>query len=128
MELDQIKATTRRVQQGAWVKDLPDLPGIAVKVRSYRNADFKRNLAEVRAEYKPEELLTKEVQDKIQARLLLDTILLDWSGIDEAPYSREMAETLLNDPEFESFRQAVDYAAGIVAIHGQEQLEADIKN
>jgi hypothetical protein len=128
MKLNDIKTTGKRIEQGAWVRNLPNLPGVAVKVRGYGNSDYKRVMAEYRGKLTPEEASDPATQDKIQTRLLHETILEDWTGIEDAKYSPNLAKTLLEDPDMGVFRSAVEYAAGIVAQDGHESLEADAKN
>lgn len=128
MKLNDIKLTGQRIEQGAWVRSLPNLPGVAVKVRGYSNSDFKRKINELRSEYTPEQLQSDDIQAEIQTRLLHETILENWAGIEDAPYSSETALTLLSDPDYVVFRAAVEFAAGIVAQNGQSTLEEDAKN
>lgn len=128
MRLDQIKVVTTRIESGGWVRDLPNLPGVAVKVRGYGNADYRRLLTKLRQGKSVEEINDPDYQDQENARLLRDTILMDWSGIEETPFSPETADMLLSNPEYAVFRSAVMYAGNVVAQQGQETLEADQKN
>lgn len=141
MKLNDIKATGQRIERGAWVRNLPLLPGVALKVRGYGNTDFKKAAELIRGEYSEEQLKTDEVQATIKGRVLHDAILLDWSGLEDdaaqpdaegklppLKYSRDLALQILTDPEMEVFRDAVDQAASVVAVSGQASLETDAKN
>ena len=99
MKLSDIKESSRKIEHGAWVSDLPNLPGVSVKVRGAFNSDYNRLLAKLRGELSQEEWQDPAVQDSIETTLLHETILLDWDGIEDAPYSPEMAQQLLSDPE-----------------------------
>jgi hypothetical protein len=54
-------------------------------------------------------------------------VLRTTSGAPE-PYSKEAANKYLTQPEYEPFRNAVLWAATVVAEQGQADLEADAKN
>jgi hypothetical protein len=125
VKLGEIKNVTSKIEQGAWVKDLPNLPGVAVRVRGYGNSDYRRKLAKLRPQMLSDDPAEQEALD---ARLMAETILVDWDGIDDTPYSPETAKTLLADPDLAAFRMGVNYAASVVAREGQQTLEADAKN
>lgn len=128
MKLDDLKAITRNIEQGAWVRDLPNLPGVALKVRGTFNADYSRLMAKLMAQRTPEQVGNEEEDEKLEIQLLHETILVDWSGIEDAPYSPDMALKLLSDPELAVFRGAVRYAGNVVARQGKQSLENDAKN
>lgn len=128
MKLSDIKAVTHKIEQGAWVSDLPNLPGISVKVRGYGNSDYRRLLTKLRAGMSAEESNDPFQQEQLDARLLYETILIDWHGIDDMPFSAENAETLLSDPDMAVFRMGVNYAASVVARDGQIIVEEAAKN
>ena len=130
MKLSEIK-TDPRLGEGAWVHDIPALPGLALKVRSIGCDDAQR-------------LLRKQVRDIPRARrltgldpadersnmnvVLKKVILLDWSGLEDEegrpiPYSAEMAARLIEEPEYEMFRDAVLFASGAVKDRGVLDLE-----
>jgi len=128
MKLDEIATVTRNIEQGAWVADLPNLPGVSVKVRGAYNADYSRLLAKLRSEMSPEEIRDPNIQDSLEPQLLHETVLLDWDGIEDTPYSKETAARLLTHPDYAAFRRAVSYAANVVARQGKASLEAARKN
>lgn len=130
MKLSAIKDAGRNIEQGGWIDDLPHLPGVAVKVRGAFNSDYSKLLAKLRDEADPlqGEDRTK-FEEEMQTKLLHQTVLVDWSGIEDAPeYDSETAYQLLTDPDFTIFRRAVVYASSIVATSGRKTLEADAKN
>lgn len=132
MKLNEIRDVGRRIDQGAWVGDLPNLPGVRVRVRGLFNASYNRLMQKMRNDYTPEQLRDEKVQDTIDINLTLDAILLDWDGIEDeneqVPYSREVAQQLLTDPDMDVFRRAVAYASSIVAREGQDKVKDDVKN
>lgn len=128
MKLSEIKSTSQKIEQGAWVRDLPNLPGVAVKVRGTFNSHYNRLLNKLRSERTPDQLLSEEAQEEIETRLLHETVLIDWDGIEDASYSPETARELLSDPDMAVFRRAVSFAANVVAREGHQTLERDAKN
>ena len=133
MRLKEIKAVTRRREDGGWVGELPDLDGIQVRVRAIFNSLWSKETAKARATVSAEEFQSEHFQDELQTHLLRETSLLDWTGVlddegNELPYTIENADKLLTDPDYETFRRAVIYAAQVVASQGKERLEAEIKN
>lgn len=129
MKLAQIEAVTANVEQGGWVRDLPNLDAdVAVRVRGLGNADYSQMLAKRRSEMSAKEWSDPEAQKEVETDLLVETILVDWEGIDDLPYSKEAAREILSDPRYLTFRRAVTYAATVVAQEGKETLEEDAKN
>ncbi|WP_046869358.1 hypothetical protein [Microvirga massiliensis] len=128
MKLSDIRDVTNKIESGGWVGELPNLPGVKVKVRGIFNSDYRRLLAKLRADIPPEKWDDPEIAETIDTQLLHETILVDWHGIEDAEYTPELAKQLLSDPEFAVFRRAVHYAGNIVAAQGKQSLEADAKN
>lgn len=126
MKLSDTKIDSAKVEQGDWVGDIPDFGDIRLKVRGLGNADYNRLQAKlIRSLPKAQR---DGAVDKILPRLLADTILLDWDNVDEGPYSKDLAEKFLTDPDYRPFRDAVMWAASQVAERRADDLEADVKN
>jgi hypothetical protein len=133
MKLGQIKKVQRNIETGGWVSDLPNLPGVSVKVRGLFNSEAAKMFADARATMSDEEFKDPEIQEALDIRLLAETVLVDWDGIDgddgePLEYSEELAEQLLSDPEMAVFRRAVTHAASVVAQQGKDTLETTAKN
>jgi hypothetical protein len=128
MKLNDIKDTGKKIEQGAWVEDLPNLPGVAIKARGTFNSDYNRLLQKLRGKLSQADLLNDEVNEEIETTLLLEAILLDWSGIEDATFSKALAGKLLRDPEMAILRRAVVYAGNVVAREGKDRVEEAAKN
>lgn len=123
MKISSFKTNAAAVEQGRWIGDLPGLSGVRFKVRGIANADARRLRSKLTAEVPPKERrvgIDVLTGDEIEAKVLLETVLLDWSGIendDGTPlrYSKKTAQGFLTEPDFVSFRNAVTWAAGQVA-------------
>ena len=123
MKLSALKTNVAAIEQGRWVKDIPEMGDLEVLVRGFGNADYKR-LMERKVEAVPRAQkvrgLDAAVRDRLISECMHEAILLDWRGIDgddgkPLSYSSEMALTLLTDPEYAPFRTAVMWAADTVS-------------
>lgn len=132
MELANIRVNPKAIEQGAWVKDIPGLGDIALKVRGTRNADYERRTSELVSALSQQERRDPEVQAEIARRLLVETVLIDWRGMTEngkpVAYDRALAEKLLTEPEYRDFADGVAWAAAMVGRIGEEEVKASAKN
>lgn len=125
MKFAEITRTEERVQGGGWVGDLVNLPGVRLKVRGLANPDFQRLRSKLQAGVKEGEVRDTQVVADEDAQLLRDTILVDWDGIEDMPYSAEAATEALKTSVF---RNAAYYAATVVASQGKNEIEDVTKN
>ena len=136
MKLSDIAVNADAIELGRWVPIGHILPGVRLKVRGLENTDYRRLRNKLIAEIPRAERL-KGVDtlmlEKINAQLLADTILVGWEGIegddDQAlPFTKEKASQIINDPSFVVFRNAVEWAAGVVGEDDLVKSEAAAKN
>jgi hypothetical protein len=136
LKLSDIAINAAAIEAGRWVSVGHILPGVKFKVRGIDNADYRRLRAKLIAEI-PRAERVKGVDpvelDKINVKLLTETVLLDWSGIegdDDAPldFSKEKAAELLADPNYAVLRSAIEWAAGVVGEDDLAEAEAAAKN
>lgn len=137
MKLNDMAIDPEKLEHGAWVSDIPDMGELRLKVRGIGNNDF-RKLQTKLVEAEPRQFKTggrvsPERQDAITAKCLIHTILIDWSGLvgennEPIPYSKELATELLTSPKYRRFRDAVSYAASIVAEDRTADDEEAAKN
>jgi hypothetical protein len=128
LKVKDIEDRTSRVEGGGWVKNLPNLPGVSVKVKGSNNSEYRRRLGELVGELSAEERKDKDRLKEIDDILLAETVLVDWDGIDDLEYSPEAALELLTNPKLALFREGVIFAANVVGHEGRETLEDDVKN
>jgi hypothetical protein len=136
MKLTNIKTSDARRQTGDWVKDIPEMGDLGLKVRGIGNADYRIlqgklingvPVNERRGGMKP------ETQDRIAVELQVETLLEDWRNLTDErdqpiPFSKEKARELLSDPDFVALRDAVSYAATVVADLQDEAKQADLQD
>jgi hypothetical protein len=132
MRLKDVKVDVEKVEDGAWVDNIPELEGLRLKVRGANNKDWRKLQARLIQSLSRAKRIAGQIDpdvfDRINSRLLLETCLLDWSGLDgddgkPLPYSKEMAKTLLTDPQYGRFRDGVLWAANVVG----DQLETEVQ-
>ena len=133
MRMSELAVDADRQENGAWVDDIPEVQGLRLKVRGSLNADWRRLQARltdaVPRKKKPGGRLDPDEQDKIISSCLLSCCLLDWEGLEDDEgkpilYSKQMAQKLLNEPEYRRFRDSVIWAASMVAENTAEDKEA----
>lgn len=137
MKRSEQKIDPKKLEQGAWVSNIQDMGDLRLKVRGVNNKDWRRMSAKlidavprskkVAGRIDPDEL------DRVNAILLRDCCLLDWDNNVEddgtqIPYSKELADQYLRDPEWPAFREAVMWASLNVAQIGELEAEQDVKN
>lgn len=137
MKLDSMKVDSAKIEQGAWVDNIPEMGDLRLRVRGFGNTDYRRLQAKLidavpRAK-KVGGRLDPAEQDRVMSLCLQGTILVDWGNLTGAegeplPYSREQAAALINDPDMRRFRDAVIWAASIVADEQAASNEEDAGN
>lgn len=123
MEISTLKRDSAAVTAGQWVGDIPGLGDVrlrvrglsspvVVAVRSRKERKVPRDQRERDGSLKPAVGLV------VFGEVLHEAVLLEWDGLTDdgepVPYSAEMAEQWLTDPDFAFFADAVVYAAQIV--------------
>jgi hypothetical protein len=131
MKLKSIAVDPKAVEDGAWVKNLPEMGDLELKVRGQNSSVWKarrrklinalpRNLRN-RADGLPQ-----TVEDNLLDTLLIEAGLLDWKNFElddgAKPYSKELAAKTIKDPVYALFRDAVLTATVRV---GTDEAEAD---
>ena len=121
VKFSSLAANTEKEAQGDWV-DLPDLPGVYLKVRSFNDPKY-RTARDMLLQRMARKFGRKPAPpDESEAefgRLYAKFVLLDWKGFD-IEYSPEAAREALSDPAFRDLRRHVEYAANQV---GQVEIE-----
>jgi hypothetical protein len=138
MKLSERTIDIEKREEGAWVKDPPEWPGLELKVRGAGNRDWSRLQQKLESAVPRKRkvdgiFLDPEDRLRIQRILLRDTALLDWRGIEDdagnpEPFTKEAANKYLTEPRYEPFVYAVMWAANTVAEQRQDEIEDDVKN
>lgn len=136
MKLSDIAVNATAIERGRWVSIGHVMPGVRLKVRGVENEDYQRLFNKLVTEIPRAERLKgpdAALMRDITTRLLVETVLIDWDGIDNddgspLPYSKEKAREVLSNPNLIAFRKAVEWAAGVVGEDDLAETEATVKN
>ncbi|MGJ0508857.1 MAG: hypothetical protein ACR652_17360 [Methylocystis sp.] len=112
------------------------LPAVRLKVRGADNTDCRRLRNKLISEVPRAERikgLDTKTSDSINARLLAETVLVDWSGLEDddgapLPFSKAKALEILTNPSFVVFKNAVEWAAAVVGEDDFAEIEDASKN
>lgn len=131
MKLSTIAVDPKAVEDGEWVKNLPEMGDLELKARGQNCAKW-RKLQQTLIRELPRHLrnrpdgLPVDVQDSITNKLLARVGIMDWKNLElddgVKPYSKELAEKLIADPVYQLFRDACVTATARV---GTAIAEAD---
>lgn len=135
MKMSSIAIDPTKREEGAWVSEIPELPGVRLKVRGSDCAEARRLRNSLIEELPRAQRIRARVDlvdmDKINTAILHRVLLLDWDGIEDEqeppqpiPYSKDQALEYLTNPRFSVFRSGVLWAANVVA-EDQETAKAD---
>ncbi len=137
MDLGKNRVDVKKREEGDWVGDIPEFPGLRLKTRGSENKDWRRLSMKLATQNSRKRrlnggIIDPEELDKINAILLRDTALLDWEGPTNTdgtplPFSKEKAYEYLSNPA-NGFIYAAIYAANVVAENMYDETEADAKN
>jgi hypothetical protein len=132
MKLSDVKINAARAEAGAWVKDIPEMGDLELKVRGFHNADDRailaREMEALPAKSRIRGRVSNEDRERIMTIRLRDAILVDWRNLEDEkgaalPCTKENVEKCLTDPDLAAFRGAVVWAAGVVAQESDETTE-----
>jgi hypothetical protein len=123
MDIKEIAVDSARIEKGDWIGDLPEMGDVELHVRGIGNSDY-RKLQQKLIEGVPRSKrvggrISQEDNDRISNECLVETVLLGWRGITNGgkplPFSKEKAREMIFEPDYRRFREAVIYAATLVA-------------
>lgn len=137
MKLSSLKVNSERAELGAWVGDIPEMPGLRLKVRGFGNEDDRRIQA-LETEKVPRHLrqrgrIPEAEQDRILNARIKGALLVDWDGLtgdDDKPLSMhpDLVDEVLTNQDYRKLREAILWAASIVAEDEAASSEGDRKN
>lgn len=103
------------INKGRWVPLGANLPGAEVQVTGISSTEAKAYMERLRREVPRAQRISGKISDaaeeKVFKKTILDKCLHDWRGLSSAgeplAFSKEMAETFLNDPKARLIGQAI---------------------
>lgn len=133
-ELILSDAAVEGIETGAWVGDIPDLPGVRLKVLgSSAKAHVKANQAKLEAARKKsrKDLSAEQAADCIR-EVLAEVTLVDWDGITDGgksvKFDRELAKKWLTSRNGKKLADAVFWAAQKLDQDANSYVESVTKN
>lgn len=134
MDIKSIKRDPKKIDDGQWVSDIPDMGDLRLKVRgmsavTVRDTRSKLERAVPKEHRRRDGSLTAAAGMSVLGQTAFEAILQDWDGLTEdgkpIPYTRALAKEWLTNPEFEAFLDAVVWAANVVD-RGQADLTEEV--
>lgn len=136
MDMQGVKVDPVKIEQGAWVDNIPDMGDLRLQVRGANNADWRRLQARLIAAVPRNKRVGGRIDpdesDRITSILIRDAGLTGWENVTDGgaavAYSKDVANTYLTDPAFRAFRDAALWACTIVGDDLSAQTDTDAKN
>jgi hypothetical protein len=129
VKLSSLRADTRRENEGAWV-DIPELPGVSLRVRGFSYGPFQAAKSIVLARWARKygrDPAPPDVEFRENGRLYHDHLLLEWKGFDE-PYDPDLASQVLVDPAYRELHEHIRYATNKISQIDTEFVEGAAGN
>lgn len=152
MKIASVGMDPKAVEDGEWVANLPEMDDLKLKCRG-QNSSVWRTLARKQINALPRNLRNRpdgvpmNVQDQINNKCIVGAGLLDWENMElgpqdwerlgmapqpnPVPYSRELAEKIINHPYYFLIRDACLIATtrvGAAAADADEELVGNSRN
>lgn len=121
----------RVIDEGTWVDDIEDAPGVSLKVTGWQSKKSQRLLESKKAALRKKgrgKALTSEQNMKCVQEVLAEVVLQDWEGFTDGgkdlQYNKELATKWLTSRTGEDFANLVLNAAMTVDANSSEFVEA----
>lgn len=128
MKLSELKLDLEAVDGGAWVRGIPDLEGVAFRVRGTEYEPYQKAMRAALATQGRRQRLQNQLDmgkfAEIQARLTAEHLLTDWDGLEEdpvgdvpgakIPYTLALALEMMTNRAYKPLQRGVLYAVEMV--------------
>lgn len=135
MELSSLKRDPAKIDGGEWVGDIQGMDDLRLKVRGLSspvvtNLRARKERKVPRKDRLPTGQLKTDVAIRVLGEVLAEVVLLDWDGLTDngvaIPYSKKLALKYLTEREYQTFADAVTWAANQVdGAQGEAQDELE---
>lgn len=121
------------IDDGAWVGDFKNAPGVRLKVRGFRSKEARKLMEQKQAAARSKtEQLTEQQLAEIMQEVLAESVLLDWDGITDngkpVSYDRDLATKWLTSRNGEAFAGLVLDAAQRIDRQASDYVDSVSKN
>lgn len=133
MKISNVKVDSARAEAGEWVKGIPEMEDLELKVRGAHSASA-RALRNKLIRGLPSKIrndpngIPLDALDAIEAKVNVEVILIDWRNLEEGPYSKEKAEEYMTNPDYIFFKEAVNWASMRVGRQEAAAMDAELGN
>lgn len=123
MDISNLKRNSAAIEAGQWIDDIPGMGDLRLRVRGFGSEAYQRVSNQLARAVPPEDrerdgALKPPVARHITGQAMHEAILLEWDhlkdGDKDVPFDSALALTMLTDPDFRRFVEAVTYAATVV--------------
>jgi hypothetical protein len=137
MKVSSAKRNSARAQQGAWVSDIPGLPGVRFHVLGFGCAEDKeaqKRELEKLPRYQQRRGTFNEAQQRVLMNARIKALLRGWEGLTEDdettpwPFNEQNVTVILEDRDYDMLREGMVFAIADVAEDQAESAGADAKN
>lgn len=134
MELTTVKVDTAKIEAGEWVKDIPGMGDLELRVRGLGSVVYREALARRQRTVKPSNDGVRPIAESeaATAHAVADALLLDWRNLtlngQARGYTVELARDLLTNRDYVAFLDAVLYAAATLDASSAKVEETLAKN
>lgn len=135
-DLETPEAVVRKIEGGTWIDEIPDAPGLRLRVRGIESKLFKAELSSrlqdiPRKERDRNGRPTLDAYMKAQSIAAAKCLLLEWDGLESngepVLYDPQLAKKLLTNPRGKLLDHVIT-AANIASIEAAETVEDVEKN
>jgi len=135
MDIGDLKRDSGKISSGIWVRDIPEMGDIEVKVRGMSSplvvsARAAKERGTPKNHRNRDGSLKTGAAIKIMRVLLSEVVLLDIKGLTQSGKKVDIdkAKALILDPDYEALADAVFWAASAVDRGVAEDTDAAVKN
>jgi len=129
MKLHEVQVDVNYESDGQW-RELPEFPGVSVKVRGLAYRHYTDALATMRTDMAQ---ASRDKQDRHHASLLAQHILMDIAGLEDdndqpIKYDTKLGSQIFRDPQFRSLSNAIVRQARLVSQEAETRNQEDAGN
>lgn len=137
MKVSALKVNSARAEAGAWVGDIPQMPGVRFQARGFNNKDDKkiqeRELEKIPKRRRLRGNIKDDEQRAIMNIRLKECLITGWEGLEDDdgapwPFTPENMDIAVTNPDYDALRNGMIFCCGIVAEDEDEAGENDRKN
>jgi hypothetical protein len=136
MKLSAFKVDAKKIENGQWVRKIPDFPGVSFKVRGFTSQIYRKAAALEMDQFSRVDRmsgLTLEQLKIVTNKAICEAGVIDWAGLtdDEGKpmaFDKAVLMEMISDPDYRRFSESVEYAMAFVDQHASAEADDAAKN